>query len=129
MFLIPLLIIFKIAHKQNLTSMKTQNLKSRTTRDSYSMRINLVENELSSMLSKLHSYQCEPCTSDMYEQYIELNNDGRVLKQTLEHIKKLFQGSVRVPINITEEVNNFMKAYRSFQESLTLYFTEAVLHH
>ncbi len=110
--------------------MKTKN----TTRTSLNrqpdfMKLNLMDNELSSMLSKLHSYRCEPCTSEMYDEYLELNHDGRALKKTIDKAKARAQDPVKISKGIEEEINKVVSMYYKFQKSLSSYLTEAVAHH
>ncbi len=88
-----------------------------------------MDNELSSMLAKLHSYRCEPCTSAMYDQYLELNDHGRLLKQAIDKTKLSAQDSVKFSKNIGKEINGVTRKYHTFQKSLTSYLTEAVAHH
>ncbi len=110
--------------------MKNQDLTKITlSRQPYFMRLSLMDNELSSMLAKLRSYRCEPCTSDMYDQYLELNNHGRLLKQAIDKAKVLAQDSMEFSKNIGEEINGIMRKYHTFQKSLTSYLTEAIAHH
>ncbi len=88
-----------------------------------------MDNELSSMLSTLHSYRCEPCTYDMYEQFMKLNDSGSVLKKAIDKIKTMSRNSERFSKSISEEVNGVMQKYHKFQKSLTLYLKEAAVHH
>ncbi|GAA4114510.1 hypothetical protein GCM10022393_14020 [Aquimarina addita] len=85
--------------------------------------------EISSMLGELHSYKCEPCTPDMYEQYRELNGNGRELKQSIDTTRNLVKGSVDVSKNIREKVDGIVEAYEMFQRNLSSYLTEAIIHH
>ncbi|GAA4274166.1 hypothetical protein GCM10022258_34620 [Aquimarina gracilis] len=93
------------------------------------MKLSLMDNELTSMMSKLNSYRCEPCTSAMYEQYLELNHDGKILKQGIDKLKELVQDSVKLSKSIGEEINKIMRTYYVFQNSLSSYLSEAAIHH
>ncbi len=88
-----------------------------------------MDNELTSMLSKLNSYRCEPCTSEMYDQYLELNHDGKILKQGIDKLKELAQDSVKLSKSIGEEINKIMRIYYIFQKSVSSYLSEAAIHH
>lgn len=110
--------------------MKTKNLsKTASTRQPHFMKLNLMDNELTSMMSKLNSYRCEPCTSEMYDQYLELNNDGKLLKQGIDKLKELVQDSVKLSKSVGEEINKIMRSYYLFQKSLSSYLSEAIIHH
>ena len=110
--------------------MKTKNsAKITLNRQPHFMKLSLMDNELTSMLSKLNSYRCEPCTSEMYDQYLELNHDGRILKQGIDKLKELVQNSVQLSKSIGDEINKIMSSYYVFQKSLSSYLTEAAIHH
>ncbi|MEW7291790.1 hypothetical protein [Aquimarina sp. 2304DJ70-9] len=108
---------------------KTSTKTAISTRQPYFMRLSLMNNELTSMLSKLNSYRCEPCTYAMYDQYTELNTKGRLLKQTIDDIVQKIKNSIKSSKEVKEEINAIMITYHKFQKSLSSYLTEAVIHH
>ncbi|MBQ4822575.1 hypothetical protein [Aquimarina sp. MMG016] len=95
------------------------------------LRLSRMGNELSSMLSELHSYRCEPCTPDMHEQYMELNHNGLKLKQTINQTTHLVKNvSERSnDVNSNKEINGIIEKYNRFQKHLSSYLSEAVVHH
>ncbi len=112
--------------------MKTEKLtKTRSSsRQPHSSRLNLLKSEVSRMLSKLHSYRCEPCTPAMHEQYLELNYSGHKLKQAVDEMELSIQDSaVRFSIEMGDEINGITKKYDNFQKKFSSYLTESVLHH
>ncbi len=88
-----------------------------------------MDNELSSMLSTLHSYRFEPCTYDMHDKFLELDNKGQVLKQSINKAKDIAQNSIKLSNNFSENINGILKNYHMFQKSLSIYLKEAVMHH
>ncbi len=106
--------------------MEIQNAtKKIINREPDSLRLSRMKNELSSLLCELHSYRCEPCTPDMHEQYMKLDDYGRELKQAIDKITD----SVVYSKIIDDEINGVMKSYNKFQKNLTSYQTEAIVHH
>ncbi len=107
----------------NITSKKVQ------TYHSHSLRLSRINTELSTLLSELHSYRCEPCTPDMHEQYLKLNADGQQLIYALERIMSYINESIRFSEEIEDEVHKLIKQYHLFQKDLSSYLKEAVVHH
>ncbi len=94
------------------------------------MRLSLMERELSSMLSKLHSYKCEPCTSEMYDEYMDLNSKGKTLQHSILKTNQIMnRNSAKFSQAISEEIDKITKIYDNFQKSLSSYFMEAIAHH
>ncbi|WP_160114645.1 hypothetical protein [Aquimarina sp. AU474] len=103
--------------------------KSSLLRQPHFMRLNLMHTELSSMLSKLHSYLCEPCTSEMYDQYLELNHKGILLKQTIDKVSQTAKNQIKFSKHTLDDIDSIGKKYDTFQKSLTVYLNEAIIHH
>lgn len=93
------------------------------------LKLSRMGDELSRMLSELHSYRCEPCTPAMHDQYIDLNDSGRELKQFIEQTTSLIQDPINLSATAIKEVNQATKKYQSFQKNLSSYFTEVIVHH
>ncbi|TPN89160.1 hypothetical protein [Aquimarina algicola] len=86
-----------------------------------------MKNELSVMLAKLNSYRCEPCTSEMYEQYTELSSKGRQLKLSIDKLSK-FEDDNSVT-QAGEKINSVLKEFHGFQNGFLSYLsTNAVVH-
>ncbi|WP_298539269.1 hypothetical protein [uncultured Aquimarina sp.] len=110
--------------------MKNQTTpKESPTRQTHTLRLSRMKEELSGMLTELHSYRCEPCTPDMHKQFLELDDSGRRLKQTISKTADLLKDSVKVSKEIGDEVFSAMKKYHSFQKNMYTYRSEAVVHH
>ncbi|MFD2562052.1 hypothetical protein [Aquimarina rubra] len=88
-----------------------------------------MKNELSAMLTELHSYRCEPCTPDMHKEFLELDDSGRRLKKTIGKASELLKDSVQFTKEIGDEIFGVMKRYHKFQKNLSIYMSEAIVHH
>lgn len=98
-------------------------------RQKHTLRLSRMKEELSVMLSDLHSYRCEPCTPDMHQQYLELDHNGRKLSQTLMNTTDLLKDSDLLSKEVGDEIFGVMKTYNTFQKDLSSYRSEAVAHH
>ncbi|MDH7446605.1 hypothetical protein [Aquimarina sp. 2201CG14-23] len=103
--------------------------KESTSRETHTHKLSRMKNELSVMLTELHSYRCEPCTPAMHEQYLELDNSGRKLKYTINRASDMIKDSMKFPKDIGDEIVGVMKKYRMFQKKLYSYRSEAIAHH
>ncbi|WP_299439408.1 hypothetical protein [uncultured Aquimarina sp.] len=110
--------------------MKNQTTsKESPNRQTHTLRLRRMKDELSAMLLDLHSYRCEPCTPDMHRQFLELDDSGRKLSQTISKASDLLKDSVKLSKEIGDEVFRVMKKYHKFQKNLSSYRSEAVVHH
>ncbi|MDY8136316.1 hypothetical protein [Aquimarina sp. 2201CG5-10] len=112
--------------------MKNISTPSKTSlnREPHYLKLSLMDSELSRMLSRLHSYRCAPCTSDMYEQFLELDDYGRLLKKTIDKTLNTVQNPVIFSKSIGDnEIVDVIKKYHIFQKNLSLYLKEAIVHH
>lgn len=103
--------------------------KDSRNRQTHTLRLSRMKEELSAMLLDLHSYRCEPCTPDMHKQFLELKDSGRKLSQTINIAADLLKDSVKLSKEIGDEVFRVIKKYHKFQENLSSYRSEAVVHH
>lgn len=108
---------------------KSTTLENKSIRQPHFMRLNLMNRELTRMLARLHSYQCEPCTSEMYDKFLRLNHDGHSLQDTIEKISKVLDSTTKFPKAILDEIDAVMQRYHGYQKSLTSYLSEAIIHH
>lgn len=95
----------------------------------HTLRLRRMKEELSGLLSELHSYRCEPCTPDMHKQFLSLDNKGRILKQTIRTTTDLVKSSSVFSQDIGKEVVGVIEKYHKFQKNLSIYKSEAVVHH
>jgi len=110
--------------------MKNQTTtKDSPNRQTHTLRLSRMKGELSAMLLDLHSYRCEPCTPDMHRQFLELNDNGRNLLQTINKASDLLKDSVKFSKEVGDEIFRVMKKYHRFQKNLSSYRSEAVVHH
>jgi len=93
------------------------------------LRLSRMKNELSSMMTELHSYRCEPCTPEMYRQFVKLEDNARRLKQTIEDTFKLLTSSNNVSENIADEIFGVTDKFQKFQKNLSFYKSKAIVHH
>lgn len=93
------------------------------------LKLSRMSGELSGMLSKLHSYQCEPCTSEMYDQFHKLEQHGRKLKRKIDQTQLYFREDLISDAKIEDNIECVVNDYDSFQQEITSYFSEATLHH
>ena len=52
-------------------------------------RLHRMKDELFAMLCDLSSYRCEPCTPEMYRKFVNLEDKGRRLNQTIDDALEL----------------------------------------
>ncbi|WP_405206306.1 hypothetical protein [Aquimarina sp. LLG6339-5] len=103
--------------------------KESPNRQTHTLRLSRMKDELTAMLTDLHSYRCEPCTPDMHKQFLELDHNGRKLSQTINKASDLLKDSVQLSKEIGDEVFGVIKKYNKFQENLSSYRSEAIVHH
>ncbi len=103
--------------------------KESSSRQPHTLRLSRMKDELSAMLAELHSYRCEPCTPDMHKQFLELDDNGRRLKQKISKAADLLKNSVKFTKEIADEVFGVMNRYHKFQKNLYSYRSKAVVHH
>lgn len=103
-------------------------LKQNRNRHPQSIKLNRMDCELSSMMSNLHSYRCEPRTSAMHAQYIKLEGKARQLKQHIDTTHELLSKSSGFTNAIAEEINKVIKDYSKFQKRFSFYLSEVVMH-
>ncbi|SEK34341.1 hypothetical protein SAMN04487910_0302 [Aquimarina amphilecti] len=104
-------------------------LKESPNRQTHALRLSRMKDELTVMLSDLHSYRCEPCTPDMHKQFLELDFNGRKLSQTINNAFDLLKNSVQFSKEIGDEVFEVIKKYHQFQKKVSSYRSEAIVHH
>ncbi|WP_378174602.1 hypothetical protein [Aquimarina sp. SS2-1] len=110
--------------------MKNQTTpKESRNHQTHTLRLSRMKNELSAMLTELHSYRCEPCTPDMHKEFLELDDNGRRLKHTIHKAIELLKGPIRFSKEIGDEIYDVMKRYHKFQKNLYAYMSEAIVHH
>ncbi|MHA7057150.1 hypothetical protein ACWGOQ_0008030 [Aquimarina sp. M1] len=103
--------------------------KQSENHQTYSLRLSRMKNELSALLTKLHSYRYEPCTTEMHKEFLELDESGHRLKHAIIKILEVLKGSVRFSKEIGEETFGVMKKYHTFQKNISTYMSEAIIHH
>lgn len=93
------------------------------------LKLSRMGGELSGMLSTLHSYRCEPCTPEMYDQFQELDQHGKTLKRKIDQTQIYCKEDLMSSKKVDERIRKVMSEYDLFQKQINSYFTEAVLHH
>ncbi len=98
-------------------------------RQPHYLRLSRIGDQLSAMLSELHSYKCEPCTPDMHEQYLELDVYGKQLKRAIDKTASRYNDVIDTHTVSDNEIGSIISQYQDFQKHISDYLAEAVIHH